>query len=488
MNAVRTLAILLALIFASPAIAQSSGSPVSEREEDLAASDGTAYVATSGMIRVPQFHSRKDDRARTLDLAFIRVRNPRAVGRPAHIVLAGGPGDSGVELVRQLVQRGGARLFELFGGDIIGIDQRGSGLSIPNLKVNAPYSLSLDRPGSPELWLPQIIEVDRSVAAAMRARGIDLEAYTTRESAADVNAARRALGYDKVVLWGRSYGSHLALAVLRQYPEGVERMILVGPEGPDHTWKLPSQVDQSLRLAGERLGDPNLADRARRVIARLEQAPVTVTLKDPRSGTEMTIAIGAFDVQWATSLALGNPTALATLPAAFRQMEEGDFSGVAPSILALRTRLGVESAMKRIMDLASGASASRRARIEQEARTAILGNAINFPGMQLQPAWSAPDLGEAFRAPVTADVPVLILAGDLDPRTPVANGREIAMTLPNAHLVTLENATHQFDLFGSPSLMGLVHRFLKGAPLAQSRIALPLAKPASNDRAALPKP
>jgi pimeloyl-ACP methyl ester carboxylesterase len=77
-------------------------------------------------------------------------------------------------------------------------------------------------------------------------RGIRLEAYNMRESADDADAVRRAFGYMAITLWERSYGSHLALAVLRQHPDAVERLILVSPEGPDHTWKLPSHVDAML--------------------------------------------------------------------------------------------------------------------------------------------------------------------------------------------------------------------------------------------------
>jgi pimeloyl-ACP methyl ester carboxylesterase len=61
-------------------------------------------------------------------------------------------------------------------------------------------------------------------------------------------------------------------------------------------------------------------------------------------------------------------------------------------------------------------------------------------------------LGVDFRAPIRSSIPTLILVGDLDPRTPVANAREIAATLSGAPIVVLENATHQFDVFGSSSI------------------------------------
>ena len=92
-----------------------------------------------------------------IDLAFVRVRRVGAIAdASAHMVLAGGPGDSGVNLVTNLAKQGGAALAEMFDGDIIGVDQRGTGRSRPNLDVPVLYGLPLDVAGSPEVWLPRI--------------------------------------------------------------------------------------------------------------------------------------------------------------------------------------------------------------------------------------------------------------------------------------------------------------------------------------------
>src|SRR6185369_11500804 len=182
--------------------------------------------------------------AGNIDLAIVRVRRPSAgTGHAAHLLLAGGPGDSGVNLVMGLIRQGGPAVWPLFDGDVIGIDQRGTGRSRPNLDAPVRYDLPLDKPGSIEQWLPRMRETSRRVADDFRARGIRLEAYNTRESADDVADVLRTLGYDRVTLWGRSYGSHLALATLARHPALIDRMILVGPEGLNHTWKRPAQVE-----------------------------------------------------------------------------------------------------------------------------------------------------------------------------------------------------------------------------------------------------
>ena len=465
-----TLALPMAVLTAGHAYAQLRDTSV----QSLTAMDGTVYEVTSAFVRVPELRGPGGALSGQIDLAVVRVRRAgAAASTAAHVVLAGGPGDSGVNQVTGLARQGGAILFDLFDGDIVGIDQRGTGRSRPNLDTSALYGLPLDAAGDPEAWMPRIERASREVAAAFRASGIRLEAYNTRESADDVEDVRRAFGYEKLTLWGRSYGSHLALATVARHPAMVNRLVLVSPEGPNHTWKLPSQVDTVIHRLAER-GAADLEANMREVLARLAAQPVTVTVRHPLTGADSAVVLGKFDLQWITAQALGDPRLLATLPAAYRQMAQGHFEGIAQIALLRRSQAGVQSAMKQMMDLSSGASVERRRRIDAESRVALLGNAINFPGMHLGEAWAPiTDLGDEFRGPVSSSVPTLILVGDLDPRTPVENGREIAATLPAARLVVLENATHQFDLFGSAAIRTLLAQFLRGEDIAIGRLTLP---------------
>lgn len=436
--------------------------------------DGHVIEVTNGFVRVPELRRPDGTSSGSIDLAVVRLRRSGLPARStAHVILAGGPGDSGVNLVLGLARQGTSAVWQMFDGDVIGIDQRGTGRSRPNLEAAARYDLPLDKPGSPDGWLPHIDRTSRSVAADFRARGIRLEAYNSRESADDIADVRAALGYERFTLWGRSYGSHLALATVARHPGIVDRLVLVSPEGPNHTWKLPSQVDLVIRRLVER-GATDLEAHIRQVLARLTAEPARVLVTDPQSGVRSTVVLGAFDVQWITAQALGDPRLVATLPAAFRDMAQGNFERMAQVALLRRSRAGVESAMKHLMDLSSGATVERTRQIENEAREALLGNAINFPGMFVGTAWApVTDLGEGFRKPVKSNIPTLILVGDLDPRTPVVNAREIAITLPAATIVVLENATHQFDVFGSSAIRAVLGQFLRGEAVTTSTLALP---------------
>lgn len=441
-------------------------------ERTMTANDGTVFIVTQATVRVPELRSGRRPSG-AIDIAVVRVRRQGQAPGKAHAILAGGPGASGVDEVLSLARQGGAAWFALMDGDVIGIDQRGTGASRPNLASSVRYMLPLDRPGSPEAWLPSIREASLLEAARLRAEGINLQAYNTEESADDVDAVRIAFGYGKLILWGRSYGSHLALATLRRHPEGVERMILVSPEGPDHTWKSPRQIDDVLTRIAIRAAAPELIGHMRKVLDGLSRAPVSVAIVDPETRANLAIVLGKFDVQLIVAQAIGDPRALAGLPAAIREMASGNYRAMGQLAYAYRSSMGIQSAMKQAMDLSSGASDPRRLRIGSEARTALLGNAMNFPGIELTAAWRIAPLPASFRRPVRSAIPVLIIVGDLDVRTPVANAEEIAATLAGARVVVAENAAHQFNLFGNRQMRELLSGFVSGRSIAETRVSLP---------------
>lgn len=464
------LAACLMLGTAAPALAQLRDAV----ETTLTARDGTAFVVTRGFVRVPQRRSQPNGAA--IDLAIVRVSRPGKAQGPASAVLAGGPGDGGVEEVLSLAMQGGAVWADLMGGDVVGMDQRGVGASKPNLASTARYDLPLDKPGSSEAWLPSIAAVSRREAQRVSAMGVDLSAYNTEESADDVEAVRLALGLGKMILWGRSYGSHLALVTLRRHPQGVERVVLVSPEGPDHTWKSPAETDRVLERIAQRAGAPEMIADMRKVTADLGRQPRSVAVRHPVSGETTAVVIGPFDIMLLVAQAGGDPRGLAGMPAAFRRMAAGDYQAIAPLVMATRAQLSVQSAMKQAMDLSSGASPARLARIHAEAPAALLGEAMNFPGMALGEAWGVSPLADSFRAAVTSDAPVLMIVGDLDVRTPIANATEIAANLPNAQIVVVENAAHAFNLFGNAELRAILADFVAGRPVKTQTVTLaPLA-------------
>jgi pimeloyl-ACP methyl ester carboxylesterase len=202
-------------------------------------------LAPAELWEITVFENRSDSNSRSIPLRFLRFETRSA--RPAHpiIYLAGGPGGAGTEAAK-------GKRWELFDrlrdvADVIILDQRGTGISNALPGGSQPILFPHDQPGSPELYTNLYRQALRECVAVWARDGIDYRGYTTWESAADVDSVRDALGVEKVNLLGISYGTHLALATLKRYPDRVDRLVLASVEGLDQTVKLPARTDDSRR-------------------------------------------------------------------------------------------------------------------------------------------------------------------------------------------------------------------------------------------------
>lgn len=199
--------------------------------------------AELGRILVPE--NRRNPKSRLIELAFVRFKSTSKNPGAPIIYLAGGPGGSGISAAR------GTR-FGLFMamrefGDVIALDQRGVGMSKPNLNCPQALDAPLDKPTSRAELLALYQNRSRACADYWTKQAIDLRGYNTNESADDLETLRVALGAPKISLWGISYGTHLGLAAIRRHGRRIDRAILAGVEGPDHTEKLPSSYRQHLQ-------------------------------------------------------------------------------------------------------------------------------------------------------------------------------------------------------------------------------------------------
>ncbi len=466
--------IALSVIIQSTSGVCQEGRPTPTERGTVQGRDGSAIETERFVVEVPERRSAAD--SGTVRLAVLRVRSTLESVGPPVFMLAGGPGGASIAMVERHLQGGGRWFVDQLGGDLIAVDQRGVGESRPLLDSDVRWDLPPATPGERGAMLARMTEVARGEAERWRKQGVDLDGYTTVESADDLDAVRRALGYQQIVLWGQSYGSHLAMATLRRHGEHIARAVLIGPEGPDHTFKLPRFGERALQQVAARVaGDPayearipDLIEMTRGVLHRLERAPVTVDI----DGTE--VGVSAFDVRLELANALGSSRGMAQVPAAVLAMANGDFSEIARRRLHDRREGGVGTAMLWMMDCASGVSAARAERIAEEATATLLGDAINFPfGARMAAAWGAPDLGDAFRGPLRSDVPVLLIVGDLDARTPVDNARALLPDLTNAHLLVVENASHDLNWI-QPEIRTVWHDFLLGRPVHGTHVTAPL--------------
>ncbi len=422
---------------------------------------GDVVDAELGHLAVPEH--RRAPASRTVPLAFVRFRATTATPGPPIVYLAGGPGGSGIDAA------GGPR-FALFMalravGDVIALDQRGTGRSNAIPPCDAPTPWPLDRPTTRAGYTAWLADTARHCAAWWRARGVDLDGYDTVESADDLEALRQALGAPSLRLVGISYGTHLAMAAMRRHGAHLDRVVLASAEGPDEMIKLPGQTQAFLERT---FAD---AERAalRAALQRLDAAPARVDVTDPRTGARAKLAISKLDLQLVVGYMIKNPSSQRTLAMLLPALAQGDFTLLAPPLLEAAQQATVMRGMPEAMDAASGVSAARRARIAAEAPGTLLEDTLNFPGVALAEPLGVTDLGDEFRAPLRSDVPTLLLSGDRDGRTYVDSHRALAAGLTRATHVIVEGAGH--DLFmDAPAITERIVAFLAGEPVSAAPI------------------
>jgi pimeloyl-ACP methyl ester carboxylesterase len=436
--------------------------------------------AELGHLFVPE--NRRNPNSRLIELVFVRFKSTASKPGPPIVYLAGGPGGSGIAAAR------GSR-FPLFMAmrqiaDVIAIDQRGTGLSKPNLSCPERLDYPIDKAPNREEVLDLFRKRSRACAQHWRDQGVDLTGYNTNENADDLDALRQALRAEKVSLWAISYGTHLALATIRRYGSNIHRAILAGVEGPAHTIKLPGNIQRHL-VALDKLvkADPHLSQDIpdllglmKMVLDRVEREPVTVEVIQPATQQKVKVTINKFALQYLTRNLFGGGERL--LPRNYYILAKGDFSWAAQMWLrSIGSRPGIGSAMSFMMDCFSGVSPERRRQIAREAKETLLGDVMDFPFPDVCDAWGDPDLGEDFRKPVKSTVPALFISGTLDVRTPVNNAEEVRQGLGASQHLIIEGAVHSDPLFlSSPKIKDAMQEFMRGEPISTARIVLPVLK------------
>jgi len=437
----------------------------------FAARDGQETDAERGFFEVPE--DRRLPGSRRIRLGYVRFASTSPNPGPPIVYLAGGPGGEGSGAAT------GPR-FPIFMAlravaDVIAFDQRGTGLStsIPERPAPVGPFPALTRDGMTG-WYRD--EMQKAWVDWTRA-GVAMTGYNTEQSADDIDDLRRHLGAEKVNLWSISYGTHLALSVLKRHPGRIGRVALASLEGQDQTIKRPAHIDAFLgrvdRLLGEdpvaRAAIPDLPALMRRVHDRLEADPAALTVTG--DGAPVEIRVGGFGVQLLAGGLVANPRTLSMLPGLYLALDAGK-TEVLSDLLSDPAGLFNVRGMPEAMDLASGVSPGRLAIIEDEAKTAVLGDAFNFPMPHLLGAIPGIDLGEAFRAPLRIDTPALLVAGSLDGRTPLEEQAEVIAQFQNKSQALVENAGH--NVFEAhPEILSLLVRFFNEEPVADTRLSLP---------------
>ena len=473
--------LVAALLATSPlsgafAATQESGALVLE-PYTLRGFDGVETAAEMGRLTVPA--DRSDPGRGTIALAFVRLVSTRAGGASPIVFLAGGPGVPGIVMGQVPPYR---FLFERLreSGDVILLDQRGTGRTTPTLDCPSSASLPPDVLLDEEHGLAALLPPLEACADRLRGEWIEPAAYTTAASADDVDDLRRALGAERVSLLGFSYGTELALAYARRHPEAVDRMVLASVRPPWSVVKRPSAYDRVIaELSKIAAGDVDaeIADfegALGRSLERLAREPMALAIQDGRAGAPVELRVGKLGLQAVLQGALADGRRMPAAVAMVSALDRGEPEPFRREVESLYNGLGGGIGMMGVaMNCSAGWSAERRTLAEEEARTALLGGA---PNLLLAPEACAiagdPDLGPGYREPVVSDRPALFLSGSLDPNAPPAQAEEALAGFSNGVHIVVENGSH--ETLPAAEVQSLVVDFFAGADVTGRTISLPL--------------
>jgi pimeloyl-ACP methyl ester carboxylesterase len=247
---------------------------------------------------------------------------------------------------------------------------------------------------------------------------------------------------------------------------------------------LPSTSDKSLKKLAEiaaadaEIGAkvPDLVATLKRVLDRLEKEPVTVTVTDRRGNKPVELKIGKYGLQFLIMRDLGDSNDLPIFPLWFYTMDKGDYSVLARFAERRYNQYGAGTSIMTVMtDGASGTSKGRKAQIEREAKTALMGDTVNFPSFAIEGVTEGIDLGDEYRRPIRTSVPTLFVSGALDNNTPPFQADEIRKFFTAGTHIVIGNAGHESTLT-DPRVQQAAVDYLRGQDVSKAQISLPPLK------------
>ena len=419
--------------------------------------------AECGTLEVPENPDARGDRMIGLRVARVPAINRRKSPDPLFI-LAGGPG-----MAATTMYAGTAPAFARIqrNRDIVLVDQRGTGES--NV-LNCPFDDdALMRASDAE------VEAETKRCLANLSTRADVASYTTSVAVRDLDLVRAALGYEQINLYGGSYGTRVAEHYLRRFPQRTRAIILDGVVAPEQALGPQIALDAENALinvlsrcandeaCAERFGDP--VATYRKLLESLRTKPVPVDFTDPTTGQRTTLEFGL--LQFATVLRLSTYTSeqAAVLPLVLHSASNsGNFAPLAGQFVLMLRSYGdvLAYGMHNSVVCTEDVPFYKPSDIDRAALQRTFLGVSQVDALQsLCRAWPRGPMDSDLHAPLSSDVPVLLLSGGNDPVTPPAGAEKARIGLKHSKHLVLEGLGH--GQLGAPCMDRVMAQFIDRA-------------------------
>ena len=420
-----------------------------------------------GYVTVPE--TRGSDDSRIIKLGVLRLKSRQGANRSPLFMLAGGPGQTAISEDKLILLRPELLGQVLQDRDIVLMEQRGTRNTSTFLdcpEINSAAWTAHERGLSDEDSENFQLETFQNCIDRTKAQGINLDAYNSVENAADVDAVRQALGYERIIYYGASYGSQLGQHVMRDFPSRLEAVILDGANALsrkswvedralDAQWGIDNltelcEADQACR---ENFDIPGLVTTALDVF---ENGPLPYSFTDPSDPAFTVSGVVTVDDMAALIYEMqGSVISAFSLPAMLQIISQGGAEKVVEvlgpmkggQLLAARdaaTDSGMAMLMHAVMVCSDDPVHSY-----DDVVTVGTGRYATLRGLStareyvpLCSAVNVAELPDSTDVDVDTDIPVLLLSGNLDVATPAFRSQIVADALPNATHLVFPGRTH----------------------------------------------
>lgn len=411
-----------------------------------------------GYLTVPEDRA-NPQRMIQLHVAIVASHSDTPAPDPV-IFLNGGPGTYTLENIGWLLPVTSDILARR---DMIFFDQRGVGYSEPSLdcpEAAAARLANIERLLDRNAWQAITLEAMSACRQRLAAEGVNLSAYHSAASAADVEDLRQALGYESWNLLGVSYGTRLALTIMRDfghtgairsaildsvYPPQVNDYVDVGVSAQRAFDLLFSRCEAN---AACNAAYPDLETRFYRLVDALNAAPLILPVSDRVNATIYRIPVTGDDLVGIVFDMMYDRNRISALPKMLRQIENGYSTILAERLSGtLYTADWFSEGMGMSVQCIEEASFTTNADIQSATGSLPPQLAHKFVTdtenvLEICAAWQITPAPALENEPVRSDLPVLLLAGDYDPITPPTFAEETAVYLSNSFVLTFIGVSH----------------------------------------------
>ena len=386
-----------------------------------------------------------DNNTKKISLNVLRIPavNPVPDQDPL-FVIAGGPGQAAVVVAESMHS-----LFRDIrkNRDIVFVDQRGTGKS-------NPFPCEFDTESTKPMPITEEEALGREAVKECIAKIKDYAAYyTTNYAVQDLDAVRAALGYEKINLWGGSYGSRVVLEYLRRYPSHTRASVIdgVAPVAIALPWSMEADGLAALQAINKQCANTpsclthfgDITKKAQAISSRLQANPQDIKITHPRTQEKVVVHMTAQDFSGVIRLALYSRDLSSLLPQVISDSESGDYSVLASLVYLAKSK----SDMAGINYGMHYSVVCNEDYPLYKDKTATEAN-LFFNSQMVQKYsdvcehWPRAQLPDDYWAPIKSDLPILALSGAVDPVTPPYWGEQVKVGLTNLTHIVVPGGHH----------------------------------------------